>query len=61
MRKDKQGRNTAYKLGYYDDFVSYKWKGYLNCNIHERIAIRTAYCGNVYPTLMIKEIISDQK
>jgi len=60
MRKDKKGRNTAYKLGYYSGFCYYKDKGYLNCNIHEKIAIRTSYCGNVHPSVMVMNDVRDK-
>lgn len=58
-RKDKIGKNTVEILKYYTDFYTFSLKGYLNCNIHEKITIRSAYCGNTYPSLIIMEIVRD--
>ena len=58
IRKDTIGRNTVLKLCYYWNFFTLCYnKDYLSMNIHEKIAIRTSYCGNTAPSLMIKQLI----
>ena len=58
-RKDYKGRNTALRLEYFDGFFLLEMnKKYLEMNIHERITIRSAYTGNVFPSLCIKDLIS---
>lgn len=57
-RKDQTGRNTASKLEYYWGFFTLNYnKDYQNMNIHEKITIRSSYCGNTAPSLMIKQLI----
>lgn len=56
-RKDQKGRNTLTHLKPYKDFYYMLEKGYLNCNIMERICIRSSYCGVCYPSAMIDERI----
>ncbi|BES63133.1 hypothetical protein DCPSUM001_33770 [Dysgonomonas capnocytophagoides] len=57
QRKDQQGRNTLTHLKPYSGFYHMLDKGYLNCNIMERICIRANYTGVCYPTAMIDERI----
>lgn len=57
QRKDQQGRNTLTHLKPYSGFYHMLDKGYLNCNVMERICIRASYCGVCYPTAMIDERI----
>ena len=57
-RKDHKGRNTVLRLQYFWNAFIYSYnKDYLNMNIHEKIAVRTFYCGNTAPSLMIKHLI----
>lgn len=56
-RKDQKGRNTLTHLKPYSGFYHMLDKGYLNCNIMERICVRSSYCGVCYPTAMVDERI----
>lgn len=56
-RKDAKGRNTILKLKYFDGFLTLVLqKEYRLMNIHERICVRTAYCGNKSPIDCIRDI-----
>lgn len=55
IRKDQQGRHTAFSLEYWKGFSDMLHKGYANLNIHERISVRASFCGKEYPSLMIQE------
>lgn len=57
QRKDQKGRNTLMHLKPYSGFYHMLDKGYLNCNVMERICIRSSYCGVCYPAAMIYERI----
>lgn len=61
QRKDHQGRNNLMHLQPYSGFLNMLDKGYLNCNIMERICIRSSYCGVCYPTAMIAERIEFER
>jgi hypothetical protein len=57
-RKDQTGKNTCLKLEYFwNAFTYYYNKDYKDMNIHEKLAVRTFYCGNTAPSLMIKQLI----
>jgi hypothetical protein len=57
-RKDKTGKHTVMNLEYFSGAVNIMLqKKYINMNIHEKITVRTFYCGNTYPSIMIKEQI----
>ena len=57
-RPDKAGRNTILSLDYYSGFCLLSGsKKYLDMNIHERITMRTAYCGRVFPSICIMDLI----
>lgn len=56
-RKDQKGRNTLTALKPYSGFYYMLDKGYLNCNIHEKICIRSSFCGVCYPSAMVDERI----
>ena len=58
MRKDKTGRNSLLKLRYFDGFtILYHTKKYPEMNIHEKIIMRTAHCGIMWPSSCIMEMI----
>jgi hypothetical protein len=58
-RKDKTGRNNLMHLRYFDGFCNlFLSKHYLQMNIHEKITMRSSYCGNEFPSVMIKELIA---
>lgn len=58
-RKDNKGRNTALRLEYFSGFFALELhKKYLDMNIHERIIVRSSFCGNTFPSLCIKDLIS---
>lgn len=60
-RKDQQGRNTLTHLKPYSGFYHMLDKGYLNCNVMERICIRSVYCGVEYPAVMVSEQIASEQ
>jgi len=56
-RKDQTGRNTAFSLQYWKGFSTILEKGYNNLNIHEKICIRSSFCGKEHPSIMVLEQI----
>lgn len=57
FRNDKKGKNTLEVLKPYSNYSKYLSKGYLNCNIQEKIAIRVSFCGLEYPSVCIMDWI----
>lgn len=55
QRKDTQGRNTVLSLQYYTGFASLG--KYDTLNIHQKIMLRTSFCGCECPNIMIAEQI----
>ena len=55
-RKDQQGRNNVNTLRYYAGFMRLLERGYKNLNIHEKITVRSAYCGAEFPSVMISTL-----
>jgi hypothetical protein len=58
IRKDAEGRNTTLKLQYFWNAFTYLYKkDYKDMSIHEKLSVRSFYCGNTAPSLMIKQLI----
>ena len=55
IRNDQKGRNTVTTLQYYSGFFSLG--NYNNLNIHQKIIVRSAYCGVEHPSVMIKDLL----
>jgi len=61
-RKDHVGRNNVLNLRYFDGFfLLTHGKNYLNMNIHEKIVVRTSYCGKIFPSICIMDLLKFEK
>ena len=58
VRNDKKGRNSVEKLQYYNGAFNLIAQGYASLNIHEKITVRSYYCGVEYPSVMVKEALN---
>ena len=57
-RKDQIGRNTVISLKHYTGAFKLLGRGYNNLNIHEKITVRTVFCGNEKPSFVLNEYIN---
>ena len=57
-RKDQLGRNTILSLKYFSGAFYYLDRGYSNLNIHEKITVRTIFCGNEHPSIVLASYIN---
>lgn len=57
-RKDQTGRNTVVRLKHYSGAFKLLDRGYHNLNIHEKITVRTIFCGREHPVIVLASYIN---
>ena len=58
-RKDQLGRNTILSLKYFSGAFYYLDRGYSSLNIHEKITVRTIFCGKNHPSEELHKYITN--
>ena len=57
-RKDQIGRNTVIHLKYYTGAFKLLRRGYESLNIHEKITVRSIFCGSEKPSFILNQYIN---